>query len=1033
MDNTEKDINFNMDISNKNKFSFEQIEPSLVFFNQDGESLSIISNCEKEDKEYKILKSLWNSQNPKGKNMLDLVNYKILNHDDFLYQIKLVFSLNKMDFHDLKKLCEDNDNYIFTFDNFIKMIRILLNIQAKIPVILMGETGIGKTKLLEMIINLYTHGYSRVIKLNIHAGIEEKQIIDFLEHASKEVKEQHIENELTFIIFDEINTCKSLGLITEIICNHTCVGKKLNDNFIFLGTCFPYRKISKKILESGLFNYDKKNKLVYNVYPLPDSLINFVFDFDSLEKDYEKMYIKNTIIYLLDKFKKEGKISNINNKDIINLKDEIINSIIICHDFIREKYDKSYICMRDLKRFGILYEYFLDYFKKSKSTIIGMKSSLNLTLYLVYYTKINDKFYKKDLCYKLKQFFDNFLLLPNREIKILAEKIPIEKRKGICFNRILTENLFTNLICIDNNIPLLKIGASGVGKSFSSKILLNVLQEDVNFLEEKIILNNYYYYHGSETNTAEGINHIFDKILYNKLKNKKEKKFCFLFFESMELTELSNNNPFKFFHYLLERLPEHSISFLGSSRWYLDPAIMSRVMTLNILDIDYNVEELIEIAIFIAELYDKELSIKYKEFLEILAKTYFEYIRYNMYCIKEIIKYFHGNMDYYALIKAVIRELMDKKNELNQSTNQNKILAEIAISCLNMNFGGLDYSAIKIKQIFEREFRQDFDKSFDTNNNFLIVNEIKKNLLDSERRYMMLISESNEGSFIIKYILDSINKKYIELVGSKFKNDLKSGIYIEEILNKIKDIMEKDYILLLKDLDIIYPSLYELFKQNFKIINNKRYIRIFYDYKEILSEVNENFRCIIIINKEQIKNFSLNIEFLHFFEKQEINFRMLLEEKDVNIAKKLYEFLEKISYLNNKIRTKKMDLKSLLINCGINNIEGLIFIIKNKLKIEQNDEKEYEKIIIKEIFKKIAPTFCQDIIVSLIYIKDELMKNYDEIIEVLIETYKEYRYNNFESFFRNINFKKNIIYTFSLNIENIFDNEKGIKNKFGLF
>ena len=28
------------------------------------------------------------------------------------------------------------------------------------------------------------------------------------------------------IFFDEINTCNSLGLITEIMCNHTYLGKK---------------------------------------------------------------------------------------------------------------------------------------------------------------------------------------------------------------------------------------------------------------------------------------------------------------------------------------------------------------------------------------------------------------------------------------------------------------------------------------------------------------------------------------------------------------------------------------------------------------------------------------------------------------------------------------------------------------------------------------------------------------------------------------------------------------------------------------
>ena len=38
----------------------------------------------------------------------------------------------------------------FVSDRYIKKVRILLNIEAKIPFILMGEIGIGKTKLFEV-------------------------------------------------------------------------------------------------------------------------------------------------------------------------------------------------------------------------------------------------------------------------------------------------------------------------------------------------------------------------------------------------------------------------------------------------------------------------------------------------------------------------------------------------------------------------------------------------------------------------------------------------------------------------------------------------------------------------------------------------------------------------------------------------------------------------------------------------------------------------------------------------------------------
>ena len=50
-------------------FSFKDIKPSLVFFNQDRESFSIISNNDKNDSDYESLVELWNSGNPKIENI----------------------------------------------------------------------------------------------------------------------------------------------------------------------------------------------------------------------------------------------------------------------------------------------------------------------------------------------------------------------------------------------------------------------------------------------------------------------------------------------------------------------------------------------------------------------------------------------------------------------------------------------------------------------------------------------------------------------------------------------------------------------------------------------------------------------------------------------------------------------------------------------------------------------------------------------------------------------------------------------------
>ena len=160
---------------------------------------------------------------------------------------------------------------------------------------------------------------------------------------------------------------------------------------------------------------------------------------------------------------------------------------------------------------------------------------------------------------------------------------------------------------------------------------------------------------------------------------------------------------------------------------------------------------------------------------------------------------------------------------------------------------------------------------------------------------------------------------------------------------------------------------------------------------------------------------------------------MQLEEKDIEIAKKISEYIDVISSFNHE-KNLKINLEKLLINSKQHNIEGLIFKIKNDLMKQKVEIKEdYGNYLIKEVLKKLVPTFCQDIMASMIYFKNELDKNYKEFNEIVKEIYKESNYHNFEGFFKNLKSKKNIIYTFSKITENLFENENDIENKFGIF
>ena len=79
---------------------------------------------------------------------------KYRNSKDYLESFKAVLNLpnevekevekNDIKYKSLLSIIENN-NYVITNDNFKKMILLLYKIKANVPLILVGETGCGKT------------------------------------------------------------------------------------------------------------------------------------------------------------------------------------------------------------------------------------------------------------------------------------------------------------------------------------------------------------------------------------------------------------------------------------------------------------------------------------------------------------------------------------------------------------------------------------------------------------------------------------------------------------------------------------------------------------------------------------------------------------------------------------------------------------------------------------------------------------------------------------------------------------------------
>ena len=95
--------------------------------------------------------------------------------------------------------------------------------------------------------------------------------------------------------------------------------------------------------------------------------------------------------------------------------------------------------------------------------------------------------------------------------------------------------------------------------------------------------------------------------------------------------------------------------------------------------------------------------------------------------------------------------MLFRSSEKKFAKQENKLLTDIGITCLERNFGGLEDSTNIIKGLFEVKMEYKYDDSYNLKNKKSIVDIIIKNILDPNGRYLMLISEGNDASNIIKY------------------------------------------------------------------------------------------------------------------------------------------------------------------------------------------------------------------------------------------------------------------------------------------
>ena len=727
--------------------------------------------------------------NAKKYSMIDLSyerhnmkNNKVFNEKPsykFLKQLKEIFCLP----NDIEKnggdnksllsiLNSDNNNYIITEDNFRKMILIIYRIQANIPVIIMGETGCGKTLLIKKLNQILNNGNELLEIINIHPGVTDEILNKFMDKINDKAK--NIKKEL-WILFDEINTCSSFSMVKEIFINRTYNGKKLENNIRLIGTCNPFRQK----------RYEGENEddiLVYKVNQLPQSLFYYIFKFGKIYDEDEKIYIDNIIQKLFDK--DEEKLHKLTTEAISN-----------CHIFLRHNYrDPSIVSLRDISRFIKIVEFFQDYYQKKNyldpidddiKKLYKIKSII-CSIYLCYYIRLKDGYKRSIFDHTLQKSLLNIVNVYSEEkdedkdregdlyskikygrlrddfrehnFRYFSDSLRIEEEflldqieldEGIGKNQLLKENLFLLFISIITKIPLIIVGKPGTSKTISTQLIYNSMRGKYSknefFKKYPQIIQTYF--KGSYSTKPEDIINFFNEI-ENSIEQNVSKDIIpinMIIFDQIDLVERSPTNPLKILNYKLEfDNKNENISFVCISNYTLNGKIMNKALYLSVPNLENKLDQLRETSKKIVEGISDDISYRDSIFIfNILSRAYYLYKYYlnfikKMIALKQYIKIngeykvkgktfgeIEHEEEYIKLLKKerkinldfhgirdfynLIKGVAIEGSKLNSILDQRQIVP-IIDNYIERNFGGINY-----------EIDIDFDLEFDD-----IKNEINR-------------------------------------------------------------------------------------------------------------------------------------------------------------------------------------------------------------------------------------------------------------------------------------------------------------------
>ncbi|XP_072560845.1 E3 ubiquitin-protein ligase rnf213-alpha isoform X2 [Paramormyrops kingsleyae] len=904
-----------------------ELEPHpYIFFNDDHESMTFIG-----------FHLVINEQN--GVDAVDPCKQTVIKRNVMTRELYEGLRLNGVPFNidfdslprgeKIERLCrvlgvqwplDPDENYELTTDNILKILAIHMRFRCGIPVIIMGETGCGKTRLIKFLCELRRSGVAteNMKLIKVHGGTTSEMIYTKVREAEaiSVVNKQHYGFD-SVLFFDEANTTEAISSIKEVLCDNTVNGEHLNMNtgLQIIAACNPYRKHTDEMisrLESAGLGYrvraeetDDKlghiplRQLVYRVQALPPSMIPLVWDFGQLNDHTEKMYIQQIVQRVIE--------TNSISQDYINTVTEVLSS---SQKYMRTKKDEcKFVSLRDVER---CMQSFVWFYSNHSMLLAELKAfldgnlnmeknggnqtltderdpvlwSLIMAVGVCYHACLDEKEnFRKKICKHLPENYNSTKVM--QEISVMQDLFlsGVPLGKTIAKNNALKENVFMMVICIELRIPLFLVGKPGSSKSLSKTLVADAMQGQAAHSElyKKLKQVHLVSFQCSPHSTPEGIINTFKQCArFQEGKNLTE-YISVVVLDEIGLAEDSPKMPLKTLHPLLEEgciddepLPHKKVGFIGISNWALDPAKMNRGIFVSRGDPDE--KELIESAKGICSS-DKMILEKVRDYFKPFAKAYLK-------ISKKEGKGFFGLRDYYSLIKMVFAA--------TKSTEQKPTPDKIMEAVLR-NFSGKDnidvVTAFTSRLTFHSK-QENIDKIELVRQNILSVGQ------DEECRYLLVLTKNYAALQILQQSFFTERDQPEIMFGSSFPKD-QEYTQICRNINRVKICMETGQTIVLLNLQNLYESLYDALNQYYVSLGGQKYVDLGLGTHRVKCRVHKDFRLIVIEEKEVVyKQFPIPL--INRLEKHYLDINTVLKNDKKEIVRELESWVNSFVSTNNQ-------------------------------------------------------------------------------------------------------------------------------------